>query len=109
VPGADYYTNPERGLVPQWDNTFNPASWTQWLDFDAQAAAPALTQPLLVVTSDAAAAPESVREFITQVPHDVEQLWVDGITQFDWYDHSEPVRLAADRAATHFAATLPTG
>jgi uncharacterized protein len=104
APGADYYTSPERGAVPQWDNTFNPASWTHWLDYDAQAAAPLLTQPLLVVHSDAAASPESVREFVALVPGRVEQLWLSDVSQFDFYDAREPMTAAADAVAAHVGA-----
>jgi uncharacterized protein len=106
VPGADYYTNPRRGLVAAWDNRFNPASWTSWLAFDAQDAAAGLTAPLLVVTSDAAVSPESVREFVAKVPRPVEQIWVPGVPQFDWYDQPGPTALAADAAAAHFDATM---
>jgi uncharacterized protein len=109
VPGADYYTNPRRGLIPEWDNTFNPASWTHWLAFDAQEAAPRLTQPLFVITSDAAVSPQSVREFIAKVPHPVDQQWVDNIPQFDWYDQPGPMKLAADAIASHFRALRPPG
>jgi len=65
--GGDYYTNPDRGLIPEWDNTFNAASWSSWIPFDVHALAPKLTQPLLVVHSDAAVNPDSVREFVTKV------------------------------------------
>ncbi|HEY0258704.1 MAG TPA: alpha/beta fold hydrolase, partial [Lacisediminihabitans sp.] len=106
VPGADYYTNPARGLIPEWDNTFNPASWESWLAFDAQAAADALTQPLLIVTSDSAVSPQSVREFVARVPRPVEERWLDGITQFEFYDRPDTMAIAADEAAAHFARTL---
>ncbi|MFG1849177.1 alpha/beta hydrolase [Micromonospora carbonacea] len=106
VAGADYYTNPQRGLVPAWDNLFNPASWTSWLTFDAQDAAPHLTAPLLVISSDAAVSPSSVRQFIAKVPHPVEQIWIPGVPQFDWYDQPGPTGLAADAVAAHFDATL---
>jgi AcrR family transcriptional regulator len=101
VAGADYYTDPDRGAVALWDNTFNPASWTDWLDYDAQAAAPLLTQPLLVVHSDAAASPESVREFVALVPGHVEQLWLTDVGQFDFYDGRDALAAAADAVAAH--------
>jgi fermentation-respiration switch protein FrsA (DUF1100 family) len=103
VPGADYYTNPERGAIPEWDNTFNPASWLKWLDYDAQASAATLSVPLLVMHSDAAASPRSVREYVAQVPGDVEQVWLDDVTQFDFYDRPDLVADAANAAARHFS------
>jgi uncharacterized protein len=108
VPPADtvdYFTDPARGAVPAWDNTFNPASWDQWLDYDAQAAAPRLDVPLFVMHSDAAASPDSVREFIAMVPGHVDQMWLDDVSQFDFYDQPGPVTLAADAVARHFTAT----
>ncbi|MFJ1767623.1 alpha/beta hydrolase [Amycolatopsis sp. NPDC088138] len=105
VPSTDeYFADPARGAIPQWDNTFNPASWDQWLDFDAQASASRLTAPLLVVHSDAAASPESVREFVALVPGPVEQIWLDDVAQYDFYDQPGPVKTAADAVARHFAA-----
>ncbi|QXE33993.1 alpha/beta hydrolase [Streptomyces sp. GMY02] len=104
--GADYYTNPDRGMVPEWDNTFNPASWTKWLEYDAQAAAAHLKQPLLTVHSDAAASPESVREFAAQVPREVEQLWIDEVSQFDFYDQPGPMNTACNAAVHHFVNTM---
>ncbi|MFE4174049.1 alpha/beta hydrolase [Streptomyces sp. NPDC056909] len=104
--GADYYTNPDRGMVPEWENTFNPASWDKWLKYDAQAAAAFLKQPLLTVHSDAAASPESVREFAAQVPHEVDQLWIEEVSQFDFYDRPGPMNTACDAAAHHFVRTM---
>ncbi|OBF30053.1 hypothetical protein A5724_24760 [Mycobacterium sp. ACS1612] len=102
APGEDYYTNPERGLIPQWDNTFNLASWASWIPFDVHALAPALTQPLLVVHSEDAVNPGSVRRFVNAVSGPVDQLWLDGATQFDFYDQPGPMTAASDAAVVHF-------
>jgi uncharacterized protein len=67
-------------LVP----SFNAASWSSWIPFDVHALALQLTQPLLVVHSDAAVNPDSVREFVTKVSGLVDLLWLDGVTQFDF-------------------------
>lgn len=105
APGADYYTNPNRGMIPEWDNTFNLASWTRWLEYDAQAAVDGLRQPLFVMHSDAAASPESVREFVAKVPGRVDQIWLDDVSQFDFYDQPGLVKVASDAAARHFLST----
>ncbi|MEU8951471.1 alpha/beta fold hydrolase [Streptomyces sp. NPDC048489] len=105
APGADYYTNPERGNIPEWDNTFNMASWTQWFAYDAQAAASDLKVPLLTLHSAAAAAPDSVREFVARVPQ-VTEIWLDEVSQFDFYDQPGPMDTACDAAAEHFASTV---
>jgi dienelactone hydrolase len=106
APGADYYTNPDRGLIPEWDNTFNVASWSHWADFDAQASAKDLGSPLLIVHSESAVSPDSVREYISRVPRRVDEVWLPNVTQFDFYDQAGPVNAAADAAAEHFMRTV---
>lgn len=105
----DYYTDPCRGMVPQWDNTFNVASWSSWIAFDVHAVAARLTKELLVVHSDAAVNPDSVRRFVAQVSAPVEQLWLDEVTQFDFYDQPGPMAAACDAVAAHFERTLAIG
>jgi hypothetical protein len=105
-PGADYYSNPDRGLIPEWDNTFNPMSWLGWLEYDAQVAASRLTQPLAIVHSSRAASPESIPEFVAKVAGPVEQLWLDDVTQYDFYDQPTPMKTASDAVALHFERTL---
>ncbi len=105
-PGADYYTNPKRGLIPEWSNSYNPAAWPNWLAYDAQASATELHQPLFIVHSEAAEAPMSVHEYVTRRPEHTDELWLDGVTQFDFYDKPASVAAAAEAAAGHFARTL---
>ena len=100
--GGDYYMNPDRGLIPEWDNTFNPASWASWIPFDVHSFAPRLTQPLLVVHSNAAVNPDSVRSFVGEVSSQISQLWLDAVTQFDFYDQPGPMNAVSDAAAVHF-------
>jgi dienelactone hydrolase len=107
APGSDYYTNPDRGAIPQWPNAYNPASWEHWLEFDAQASAPTLRKPLLIVTSEEANSPESVREFVSQLPSPPEELWLDNVKQFDFYDQPDVVKTSVDAAVAHFDKTMP--
>ena len=51
---------------------------------------------------NAAVNPDSVREFVSNVPGPVDQLWLDGISQFDFYDQPGPMKAASDAAAVHF-------
>ncbi|KKB13508.1 hypothetical protein VE25_01780 [Devosia geojensis] len=104
--GVPYYTEPDRGLVPEWDNTFNPISWEAWLGFDPQPFAPLLRQPLFVVHSEAAAIPQGTHQFIAAMESEAGQLWLEGVEQFDFYDRPGPVTVASDALARHFAATL---
>jgi len=106
VAGLDYYTNADRGLIPEWDNTFNLASWSTWAQFDVHSVAKELGQPLLVVHSDAAVNPDSVRQFVANVSAPVEQLWLDGASQFDFYDQPAAMATASDAVSAHFSRTL---
>jgi uncharacterized protein len=99
-----YYTEPARGLLPQWENRFNVASWEGWLRFDAQRSAPRLKAPLLMIHSDAAAIPQGARQFYAAVPAPKRELWLDGVGQFDFYDGAEAVSRSADEVARHFLA-----
>lgn len=101
-----YYTDPARGAVPQWENTFNLASWDDWLTFDALSLAKDFRKPLLTVHSDAAAIPHGVRRFLSQTRGPQQAIWLENVTQFDFYDGDAAVNTAADAAATHFRATL---
>lgn len=60
---APYYTEPARGLIPQYDNKFNRASWKPWLEFDAITAANQLLLPTLLVHSGQAAIPQGAKRF----------------------------------------------
>lgn len=109
MAGVPYYTEPERGAIPAWENTFNVASWERWLTFDAMPAAERLKAPFLMVHSDAAAIPDGARRFFEAVRGAKAQLWLDGVAQFDFYDQPAPVARAADAVAEHFRRTLGDG
>ncbi|MEM9800473.1 MAG: nuclear transport factor 2 family protein [Planctomycetota bacterium] len=106
MPGAPYYTEPDRGAIEAWENTFDVSSWEGWLTFDAFTAAPDVRQPLLIVHSDAAVIPGGARRFFGMLTGDRRQLWLDDVSQFDFYDQDEPVREASDAVAAHFALSL---
>ncbi len=97
-----YYTESNRGLIPQWDNKFNVASWEGWLTLDAMPTAPRIKQPLLMIHSEAAAIPQGARKFYAAVQAPKQQLWLDGVNQFDFYDSAAPVKQSADAVAAHF-------
>lgn len=101
-----YYTQTDRGLIPQYDNQFNVASWSGWLNYDAQAGAAAQDKPVLMVASDAMALPAGARQYIDSAGSNVRAVWFEGISQFDFYDQPEAVSQAVDAVVTHFAATM---
>ena len=97
-----YYTEADRGLVPQYDNRFNLASWEPWLTYDSVSLGAKLDKPTLIVHSEGAAVPQGAHAFYVLLPGEKSELWLDGISQFDFYDRPEPVTIAADAAAAHF-------
>lgn len=99
-----YYTERHRGLVPQWENRFNVASWEGWLTLDAMPAAARIKQPLLVVHSDAAAIPQGAKQFYAQVKSAKRDVWLDNVSQFDFYDDAKAVARSADAVAEHLRA-----
>ncbi|MFD9901041.1 alpha/beta hydrolase [Mesorhizobium sp. NPDC059025] len=104
--GVPYYTEAGRGLIPAWRNEADPAFWRSWLTFDAIQAAPRLTQPFLMIHSNAAAIPQGARKFYASVRAPKDQLWLDDVTQFGFYDGDAPVRASANAVAEHFRNVL---
>jgi len=97
-----YYTETDRGLIPQYDNRFNLASWEPWLAYDSVVLGAKLDKPVLIVHSEAAAVPQGAHAFHALLASQKSELWLDGVSQFDFYDRPEPVKIAADAAAAHF-------
>jgi fermentation-respiration switch protein FrsA (DUF1100 family) len=104
--GVPYYTETDRGMIPAWRNEVDPGFWRGWLTFDAQVAAPYIRQPFAMVHSEAAAIPQGAHAFYSAVSSPKRELWLDEISQFDFYDHSSSVNRAVDFVAEHYAATL---
>jgi len=101
-----YYTEPDRGMIAAWRNQADPAFWEGWLAFDGVASAATLTQPFLMVHSESAAIPQGAKRFYSRVTAPKSELWLDNVTQFDFYDRPGPVEAAAEAVALHFAGTL---
>lgn len=106
---APYYTEEDRGLIPEYDNRFNVGSWEPWLTYDGIEAAGSLTKPTLLIHSDAAAIPQGAKEYARRMGDPAQTIWFDDITQFDFYDQPEAVATASDSVAAHFGATLSRG
>ncbi len=102
---APYYTEEDRGLIAAYDNKFSVASWKPWLTYDAQASAPRLTKPLLMVGSPSIALPAGAAAYEAATRAPLEKLWLgDDITQFDFYDRGDVVTAAADAVADFLAS-----
>ena len=103
---APYYTETDRGLIPAYDNRFNVRSWEPWLTYDGLRSAEELTKPTLLVHSEAAAIPQGAKEYARRMGARARTIWLDDVSQFDFYDQPEAVRVAGDAVAAHFEATL---
>lgn len=106
MPGVPYYTEEDRGLIDAWDNRFDVRSWEGWLTFDALALAPRVQQPTLIVHSESAAIPKGARRFLEGLGAPHAQLWLEDVSQFDFYDQDRPVGEAVDAAADHLRRVL---
>lgn len=104
---APYYVDPERGAIPEYGNQFNAASWEGWLTYDAIRLADDISgTPVTIVHSDAAAIPQGAREFYARINGPKSELWLDEVSQMDFYDDAKSVTISANRVATHFEDTL---
>ena len=103
---AEYYTESDRGAIPEYVNEVNVASWEGWLTYDSVAIADNLNKPVQIVHSEEAAIPQGTKEFYSRLPGEKEQLWLEGVTQFDFYDSPEAIATASDTVVRHFAQTL---
>ena len=101
-----YYTEADRGMIPAWRNEADPAFWRGWLSFDGIAPAQRLRQPFLMVHSEAAAIPQGAHRFYGRLTAPKKELWLENVTQLDFYDRTAPVTAAADAVARHFQETL---
>lgn len=101
-----YYTETDRGLIPEYDNRFNVASWQGWLTYDAQQSALKQDKPVLMVASEAMALPAGAHQYLDKAGDNVQAVWFDGISQFDFYDQPEAVSNAVEAIVKHLEATL---
>jgi len=60
----------------------------------------------LVVHSETAAIPDGIRRFAARLHAPLQTVWLDGRTQFDFYDDEPTVTESIDHAARHLHATL---
>lgn len=103
---APYYTEPDRGLIEEYDNAFNLASWEPWLTYDALRIGESLRKPTLAVHSEAAVIPHGVKEFARRMGGCARIDWLEDVSQFDFYDQPGPVATSADAIAAHFTESF---
>lgn len=103
---APYYTEADRGGIKEYDNKFNAASWEPWLSYDAIQTSDKLKKPTLIVHSESAAIPQGAKEYANRMGNRVEVIWLDNVTQFDFYDDPEAVKTSSDAVDNHFKKSL---
>lgn len=106
MPIGGYYYEADRGAIPEYDNQWNNAGWEGWLTYHPADNPQRLDKPLAIVHSESAAIPQGVRTFLNGFAGDATMHWLEGVTQFDFYDNPEDVERAADTVATHFRAEI---
>lgn len=101
-----YYTEENRGLIPEYDNKFNVASWESWLTFNAVETAHTVNKPVFIVHSEKAAVPAGAKQYLKILGDRGGALWLNDAEQFDFYDVDTYVVPAIDAVAQHFDQTL---
>lgn len=103
----DYYQNPDRGAIPEWDNRFAVASWAEWLTFNPMPVASQIQVPTLFIHSEQAAIPDGARQFFANISSPNKQFaWLEQRTQFDFYDQEDTVNQAIALIENHLRNTL---
>jgi ketosteroid isomerase-like protein len=74
----DYYSNPERGAVPEWHNEMAEMSWLPWLTFDGLSVASTAKVPALFVHSEGCVVPDNIRRLQRVLPGPADVVWGQG-------------------------------
>ena len=101
----DYYLDPERGAIPEWDARLAVMSWEPWLTFDAISSASRIDIPVQSIHSRAAAVPDGAELFHERLQGPSELTWIEG-GQLDFYDQPAQVATSLELALAHFHNTL---
>lgn len=98
----DYYLNPERGAIKSWANEFAVMSWKGWLEFDPISVAKLIDTPIQIIHSQSAAVPQGASQFYADLGGVKQMLWLEGASQFDFYDNQLFTSQAISEAAKWF-------
>lgn len=103
----DYYQNPARGAIPEWDNRFAVATWAEWLTFNPMEQANEVEVPTLFIHSENAAIPDGARQFFSEIPTEQKQMvWMNDYQQFDFYDQAEAMNASVVLVTEHLNEVL---
>lgn len=101
----DYYGNPKRGAIEEWENRFAVSGWKEWMEFNAFDPVDNITVPTLMIHSDESALPDNVRRFHKRLAGPKELYWTDG-EHTEFYDKEDQVTDATDKTAEFFKKHL---
>ena len=101
----DYYANPERGLISEYDNEFSLTSREGWLTYDPVSRGPQVTTPTILIHSDSAAVPDGARQYASQLQSDNKLIMLWSATQDDFYDNMDYIRMAVKESLGWFWAS----
>lgn len=101
----DYYLNPDRGAIPEWDARLAVMSWEPWLRFNPIEVAPDIAVPVRMIHSEAGAVPDGAQAFHDGLAGQKELIWTDG-GQLDFYDQPAQVAVATPAVVEHFTTHL---
>jgi dienelactone hydrolase len=101
----DFYTNPQRGAIPEWTNRFAVMAWQGWLEFDGVGYGANITVPTAVIHSEKAALPDGAKQFYRSLTGTKTSRWIDG-EQIDFYDQEPQVSESVAFVVDHFNQTL---
>jgi uncharacterized protein len=99
----DYYSNTDRGRIPEWNNQFAVMGWKEWMTMNSiDGIAEKITCPIIMVHSDNSSLPDNAKRFYSLSPSKKKKLaWVEGEhTQF--YDKDEQVDVAIEEILKFF-------
>ncbi|RDH44123.1 alpha/beta hydrolase [Zooshikella ganghwensis] len=103
---APYYNESDRGLIPEYDNRFNIASWKGWLNYDAINGAEKQDKPVMIEASEAMALPQGTKDYLSSAGDNVKAVWLDDVTQFDFYDVPKHVAVSVSAIVESFSTHL---
>ncbi len=98
----DYYLNPERGAIEEWGNQFALMAWKGWLEFDPIKVADKIQTPIQIIHSQTAAVPQGTELFYDKLQSAKNIIWIEGASQFDFYDQDNYTSNATKESAKWF-------
>lgn len=101
----DYYLDPARGAIPEWDARIATMSWEPWLTFDPISIAHQIDIPVEMVHSRDGAVPDGAEAFHDALAGPKHLEWTDG-GQLDFYDQPAQVDVALPLVVDHFRTSL---